>query len=198
MFPSLVFELEAADTPEIAEFPVRRDPPVFRELDTDDDLYPLAEWAWKHGPSLPLPARQEFYMALGLAWPRSTRGDRKDAFMRHLYAWRLRQAGATNEQIAREFCVQADTVRKWIEAGEQIAKIVTSGGREPRVVVAFNPEGATTPTPHAYSTAWMRWTLDSGALLRRRAEDRERAVRVARMVGAIEDDTGFERWVFAF
>jgi hypothetical protein len=194
IWPPLVLKLEAVEAPALAAFPVMRDQPIFRDVEPEDNFYPLAEWAWKHGPKLPTVERQSFLKALALLWPRSDRGDRKNSFMRHLYAWRLNEAGATKQQIAEAFSVESETVRKWLKAGAKIAAGFTSEGYEPRVVVAF--ASPRQPDPYGYSTAEMLYDQSvSRDVRRQRGEDEAHVLEVALAIGAVENSDELSSWL---
>ena len=137
--PYFTLRLGVADTPEFAPFPVFRDPPNFAELDAQHPLWALAGWAYEHGPTLPVGRRQEFFVALVLAWP-SNRGAPKREFMRTFYVWRLTELGVPIQAIAEAWCVQEDTAARWIERGRNNAETWLSA-REPRVELGNERDG---------------------------------------------------------
>ncbi len=84
--------------------------PGLPSLSADDELYPLAAWAYHHADSLDQRLRRGLLEALFHAWPHP-RGRRKSRYVQAIYFTALLDAGVPAERIAATWNVTEQEVK---------------------------------------------------------------------------------------
>ena len=155
----------------------RCDSPNYRPLEPGDELYPVAAVACRIQDRLAHDERRALMIGLSHVWPQA-QGHRSERDHRSLVVIAALRAGRTVDEIANEFCVEADTVRRWRTHGERLIDDESGAwarrGVDPAVPRVETEWPEQEPPNCGDDLSYMRWLAASPAQARTRFDDFQR------------------------